>query len=144
MDAESPGSVESAVAGGCAYVEFCAGEPELLHLIWGAARPRGPGAVAKESGARRHAAFIDVFTQVLRVNGLGHLDPHLFSAPLWPMMHGFASLLIVPAEKLPRDPGAVRSMIEQATRAYFAGSRLSHDATAARSADAEAVAASRP
>jgi AcrR family transcriptional regulator len=129
-----PGSIDSVVSGGCAYVAFCAGQPELFHLMWGAARPQRPCGVAQEAGARCHAAFIDLFAAVLKANGLGHLDPHAFSTPLWAMVHGFAGLMIGPAEKVPREPEAVRALIEAATRAYFAGSRASNAAAAALTA----------
>jgi AcrR family transcriptional regulator len=121
MAAEPPGSLESVVAGGYAYVAFAAENPELFHLMWGATRPHGPSNAAQGSGQQCHAGFIEVFTKVMEAQGLGGLDPYEFSMPLWAMVHGYASLLLGPAEKVPREPEAIRAMIDVAVRAYFAG-----------------------
>ena len=121
--ARPPGSVEGLIAGGCAYVDFGADNPELFHLMWGAARPHADKGVGRESGHRCHSGFIDRFTEVLRAQGLGHVEPYAASAPLWAMVHGFASLLLGPAEKLPRDRAAIHASIAAATRAYMAGLR---------------------
>jgi len=125
--AEAPGSVEGLIAGGCAYVDFGADNPELFHLMWGAARPHADKGVARDSGHRCHGDFIERFTEVLRGQGLGHVDPYAASAPLWAMVHGFASLLLGPAEKLPRDRAAIHASIAAATRAYMAGLRVAAD-----------------
>lgn len=121
MAAEPSGSLDSVVAGGCAYVAFAAENPELFHLMWGAARPHGPSHAARESGQQCHAGFIEAFSAVMAAQGLERLDPYAFSMPLWAMVHGYASLLLGPAEKVPREPAAIRAMIDVAVRAYFAG-----------------------
>lgn len=121
--AQPPGSVEGLIAGGCAYVDFSADNPELFHLMWGAARPHADKGAARDSGDRCHSGFIERFTAVLQAQGLGHLEPYAASAPLWAMVHGFASLLLGPVEKLPPDRAAIHASIAAATRAYIAGLR---------------------
>lgn len=121
MRTRPEGSVESIVAGGCAYVDFGADNPELFHLMWGATRPRGLISVAREHGQACHYAFIETFTGVLKAQGLAEMEPFAFSTPLWAMVHGFASLLIGPADRMPQDRAHIHAMVEAATRAYFAG-----------------------
>jgi len=116
-----PGAIEGLIAGGCAYVEFVSGRPELFHLMWGAARPHCDIDIARETGARCYGVFIDTLSRIMAERGLGHLDPHAFGAPLWAMVHGFASLLIGRNENLEQDMEVLRGRIDRATRAYFAG-----------------------
>jgi AcrR family transcriptional regulator len=126
FDACPPGSVQGLIAGGCAYVDFSADNPELFHLMWGATRPHVDKGVARETGDRCHSGFIERFTSVLQAQGLGHLEPYAASAPLWAMVHGYASLLIGPVEKLPADRAAIHASVAVATRAYLAGLRCEH------------------
>lgn len=121
MAARPRGSLDAVIEGGWAYVAFAAENPELFHLMWSAARPHGPAHAARETGQRCHANFIETFTEVMTAQGFGHLEPHAFSVPLWAMVHGFASLMLGPAENAPREPQAIRAMIDVAVRAYFAG-----------------------
>jgi len=117
------GSVESLIAGGCAYVEFSAGNPELFHLMWGAARTAGGRDIAHEVASDCYGNFIRCLDGVMQAQGLGHLEPDAFGAPLWAMVHGFASLLISRNEKLDSDPEAIRQRVSDATKAYFKGIR---------------------
>lgn len=117
------GSVEGLVAGGCAYIDFSAGNPELTHLMWGATRPTGEACAARAKGDECHGIFIERFKDVLRAHGLDDIEPHAASAPLWAMVHGFATLLIGVAEKLPQDRAEIHASVDTATRAYFAGLR---------------------
>lgn len=119
--AHPAGSIEGLVAGGCAYVEFVSGRPELFHLMWGAARAHGDCDIARDSGERCYGIFIDTLSAIMQARGLGHLDPHAFGAPLWAMVHGFASLLIGQNENMEQDMEILRGRIDRATRAYFAG-----------------------
>lgn len=118
-----PGSVDELIAGGCAYIEFGAANPELFHVMWGAAR-----WVTKSDSAHRvahdcYGHFIGTLERVLAAEGLDHLDPDAFGAPLWAMVHGFASLLIAENEMLDREKSAIRQRVDDATRAYIAGVR---------------------
>ncbi len=137
MSTAPRGSIESVVAGGWAYVAFAAENPELFHLMWGAARPHGAVNAAKESGQQCHAGFMEVFAVVMEAQGLGDLDPYAFSMPLWAMVHGYASLLLGPAEKVPREPEAIRAMIDVGVRAYFAGRVAAARTPAASGASAQ-------
>lgn len=116
-----PGSVEGLIAGGCAYVDFVSGRPELFHLMWGAARPHGANDVAHEAGSRCYGVFIDTLGRIMAERGMGHLDPHAFGAPLWAMVHGFASLLIGGNVNMEQDLTVLHERIARATRAYFDG-----------------------
>jgi hypothetical protein len=62
------------VALGTASNAVGAANPELVHLIRGAARPRGHAGVARDSGGRAYAAVIDTLSGVMRAQGLGHLE----------------------------------------------------------------------
>jgi AcrR family transcriptional regulator len=127
MGAHPPGSIESLVAGGSAYVAFGASEPELFHLMWGATRPHAEGGLAHQTGARCYGGFIERLTAIMQAQGLGDRDPHDFGAPLWGMVHGFASLLIGRNPMLGADLAEVQAKIGRATRAYFAGARAGAD-----------------
>jgi AcrR family transcriptional regulator len=116
-----PGSVDGIIAGGCAYVEFGANHPELFHLMWGATRPHGANAIARDTGESCYGTFISSLTLTMEAQGLGHLDPYKLGEPLWAMVHGFANLLIGKTEMLHSDMTAVRQRIDEATRAYFSG-----------------------
>jgi AcrR family transcriptional regulator len=130
MAAHPPGSIEGLIAGGCAYVAFGASEPELFHLMWGATRPHAEGGLAHQTGARCYASFIDQLSAIMQAQGLGARDPHDFGAPLWGMVHGFASLLIGRNPMLGADLAEVQAKIGRATRAYFAGARTGADLAA--------------
>lgn len=119
--AHPKGSIDSVIASGCAYVDFVSGRPELFHLMWGAQRPNMANDVACATCSRCHDGFIAELTEVMKAQGLGNLDPAEFGAPLWAMVHGFASLLIGQNEKLNLDSEALHQTIAVATRAYFAG-----------------------
>ncbi|MEM1345141.1 MAG: TetR/AcrR family transcriptional regulator [Pseudomonadota bacterium] len=121
------GSVEGLIDGGCAYVTFVSSRPELFHLMWGAARPHGHNDIARETGTRCYLIFMDSLKKVMETRGLGHLEPHAFGAPLWAMVHGFASLVIGENDNLERTPEALRRHITSATRAYFDGSAAKLD-----------------
>ncbi|MEM8800104.1 MAG: hypothetical protein AAGF15_08500 [Pseudomonadota bacterium] len=58
---------------------------------------------------------------VMRVEGLGDLDPHAFGAPIWAMVHGFASFLVSRASQLSPDPHAIHGYVSTATLQYFHG-----------------------
>ncbi|MEM8791954.1 MAG: TetR/AcrR family transcriptional regulator [Pseudomonadota bacterium] len=117
------GSIDSLIAGGCSYTEFGAENPELFHLMWGAARTHDRFDIAKQTSEAAYTGFIDSLTEIMEKQGLGHLDPHKFGAPLWAMVHGFASLLIGKPKMLDSKRDAIRENIANATRAYFAGAR---------------------
>jgi AcrR family transcriptional regulator len=127
MAAHPRGSLDSLIAGGCAYVAFGASEPELFHLMWGATRPHAEGGVATRTGSRCYAAFIANLTEVMAAQGLGDRDPHDFGAPLWGMVHGFASLLIGRNSMFVADLAEVQAKVGRATRAYVAGARAGAD-----------------
>ncbi|WP_259989084.1 TetR/AcrR family transcriptional regulator [Leisingera sp. M658] len=114
-------SVESLIAGGCAYAEFGADNPELFHLMWAAARNRDNINVARVASSATYNTFIDELTGIMKAQGLGHLDPHEFGTPLWAMVHGFASLLIGKPANLDSGRQALRSRIADATWAYVRG-----------------------
>lgn len=116
-------SIESLIAGGCNYTEFGVDNPELFHLMWSAARHDDTVDVARMAGQSTYMGFIEELTGIMRAQGLGHLDPHKFGAPLWAMVHGFASLLIGKPTMLDTDRTAIRSYIATATWAYFEGSK---------------------
>ncbi|MEM9148555.1 MAG: TetR/AcrR family transcriptional regulator [Pseudomonadota bacterium] len=120
FDAQPPGSIESIIAGGCAYTAFGAAHPELFHLMWGTTRDHAAYDIARESGATCYGTFQSRLVRTMEAQGLGHHSPEAFGAPLWAMVHGFASLLIGRASQLGGlEP--VRHLIAQGTRAYFAG-----------------------
>ena len=114
-------SIESLIAGGCNYTEFGADNPELFHLMWSAARHDDSTDVAHRAGEAAYGGFIDELTGIMRAQGLEHLDPHIFGAPLWAMVHGFASLLIGKPTQLDGSRAAIRERIADATWAYFNG-----------------------
>ncbi|MEM0942420.1 MAG: TetR/AcrR family transcriptional regulator [Pseudomonadota bacterium] len=114
-------SIESLIAGGWNYTEFGADNPELFHLMWSAARHDDTTDVAHLAGEAAYGSFIEDLTRVMQAQGLGHLDPHTFGAPLWAMVHGFASLLIGKPKSLDSGREAIRQRITDATYAYFDG-----------------------
>ncbi|MEM8576048.1 MAG: TetR/AcrR family transcriptional regulator [Pseudomonadota bacterium] len=114
-------SIESLIAGGCNYTEFGADNPELFHLMWSAARHNDTTDVAHQAGEAAYNGFIEELTGIMRAQGLGHLDPHKFGAPMWAMVHGFASLLIGKPTMLDGSREAIRERISDATWAYFNG-----------------------
>ncbi|MEM1277540.1 MAG: TetR/AcrR family transcriptional regulator [Pseudomonadota bacterium] len=116
-----PGSIEGLIEGGCSYMEFGADNPELFHLMWGAARTLDQYDLARQSSEASYFSFIDMLTETMKSEGLGHLDPHVFGAPLWAMVHGFASLLIGKPKMFDSNRSAIRDNIANATRAYFSG-----------------------
>jgi len=120
-EAHPDGSVEGLIAGGCAYVEFGAANPELFHLMWGAARPHGETDIARKTGEACYDEFIVTLSGVMQKNGLGGQEPNAFGAPLWAMVHGFASLLIGKNEKLDQNRESIRRYVAEATWAYFTG-----------------------
>lgn len=119
--AHPPNSVEGLIASGCAYAEFGADNPELFHLMWSSARYLDTAEVARIASATCYGYFIEQLQGIMRARGLGDLDPHQFGAPLWAMVHGFASLLIGRPAMLEGGREAVRDRIEDATWAYFRG-----------------------
>ncbi|MEM7667801.1 MAG: TetR-like C-terminal domain-containing protein [Pseudomonadota bacterium] len=121
----SEASVESLIAGGCAYTEFGADNPELFHLMWSSARINESTDVARTAGEEAYMGFISQLTGIMYAQGLSHLDPHHFGAPLWAMVHGFASLLIGKPAMLDSDRQAIRDRISDATWAYFRGHQVS-------------------
>lgn len=114
-------TVESLIAGGWNYTEFGADNPELFHLMWSAARHEDTVDVARVAGQAAYLGFIEELTGIMQARGLGHLDPHKFGAPLWAMVHGFASLMIGKARMLDPERDAIREQITKATWAYFIG-----------------------
>ncbi|WP_291729725.1 TetR/AcrR family transcriptional regulator [Leisingera sp. F5] len=114
-------SVESLIAGGCAYAEFGADNPELFHLMWAAARSRDTTDVARVASSATYNTFIEELTGIMKAQGLGNLDPHDFGTPLWAMVHGFASLLIGKPANLDSSRQALRGRIADATWAYVRG-----------------------
>lgn len=119
----SKDSIESLIAGGSNYTEFGVDNPELFHLMWSAARHDDTTDVAHKAGEAAYNGFIEELTGIMKAEGLAHLDPHAFGAPLWAMVHGFASLLIGKPTMLDTDPNWIRQRISQATWAYFKGCR---------------------
>lgn len=119
--AHPQGSIDAIIAGGCAYMEFGASQPELFHLMWGATRPHADRGAAKETGARCYRGFLETLRGVMAANGLGHLDVEDFAAPLWAMVHGFAALQVGKCA-MEADRETICGQIARATRAYFAGS----------------------
>lgn len=120
FDKHPPGSVERLIAGGCAYTDFGADNPELFHLMWSAARADDSIDVARCAGEDTYKQFIGELTEILAAQGLGKRDPRSFGAPLWAMVHGFASLLIGKPRAL-GDRQYVRDRIAEATWAYMRG-----------------------
>ena len=116
-----PTAIENLIASGCAYTEFGVDNPELFHLMWSAARHDHTIDVARIAGQGAYGGFIEKLTGIMQAQGLGHLDPHKFGAPLWAMVHGFASLLIGKPTMLDQDREAIRNRIAEATWAYFRG-----------------------
>ncbi|MEM9370742.1 MAG: TetR/AcrR family transcriptional regulator [Pseudomonadota bacterium] len=114
-------SIESLIAGGCNYTEFGADNPELFHLMWSAARHEDTVDVARVAGQSAYMGFIEELTGIMKARGLSHLDPHTFGAPLWAMVHGFASLLIGKPTMLDGERETIRDYISNATWAYFLG-----------------------
>ena len=114
-------SIASLIAGGCAYTEFGADNPELFHLMWSAARHEDTIDAARVAGQAAYMGFIEELTGIMQAQGLTALDPHGFGAPLWAMVHGFASLLIGKPTMLDSDRQAIRDRIAEATQAYFKG-----------------------
>lgn len=114
-------SIESLIAGGCAYAEFGSDNPELFHLMWAAARNQDTTDVARVASNATYNTFIEELTGIMKAQGLGHLDPHEFGTPLWAMVHGFASLLIGKPAILDSSRQALRSRIADATWAYVRG-----------------------
>lgn len=120
FESQPEGAIEAIVAGGCSYVEFAAERPELFHLMWGATRPTAPDGVARERGDLCYQGFLGALRSTMEGQGLGHLDTPTFGAPLWAMVHGFASLAATRNRKV-GDLAAIRERIAAATHAYFAG-----------------------
>lgn len=121
MTSHPTGSIEGIIAGGCAYTEFGASNPELFHLMWGSARAKSAHETAQTASTDCYMGFIGGLTETMRVQGLGHLDPHQFGAPLWAMVHGFASLVIGQPKMLNTERSAIRDRIAAASWAYFRG-----------------------
>ncbi|MEM9781213.1 MAG: WHG domain-containing protein [Pseudomonadota bacterium] len=115
------GSIERIVAGGCAYIAFGAAHPNLFHLMWGATRLTTGRAVAETSGGRCYEAFTSNLAETMAAEGFAGHTPSEFGAPLWTMVHGYASLLIGGARHLSHETERIEALVETATRAYFAG-----------------------
>ncbi|MEM9763920.1 MAG: WHG domain-containing protein [Pseudomonadota bacterium] len=115
------GSIARIVAGGCAYIAFGAAHPSLFHLMWGATRLTTGRDVAEQSGGRCYETFTSNLSETMAAEGFGSRAPSEFGAPLWTMVHGYASLMIGGAKHLSNEIMAVEQMAETATRAYFAG-----------------------
>ncbi|MEM6487000.1 MAG: TetR/AcrR family transcriptional regulator [Pseudomonadota bacterium] len=115
------GTVDRIIALGCSYTEFGVDNHELFHVMWSAARHENAPEVARIAGEASYRGVIQEFSATMAAQGLGHLDPNEFGAPLWAMVHGFSSLLIVRPKMLRADRDSVRKRIADATRAYFLG-----------------------
>ncbi|MEM8663911.1 MAG: TetR/AcrR family transcriptional regulator [Pseudomonadota bacterium] len=120
FDQHPPGSVERLIAGGCAYTDFGADNPELFHLMWSAARSEDTIDVARCAGEDTYRQFIGELSEIIAAQDLGERDPRAFGAPLWAMVHGFASLLIGKPRAL-GDRQYVRERIAEGTWAYMRG-----------------------
>lgn len=120
-----PGSLERIIAGGCAYIEFSAENPNLFKLMWGETRHDGDETVARTSGEASYLNFIDNLHETMRAEGFGDRDPREFGAPLWTMVHGYADLVVGANRMLDRDPAAISRQVSAATFAYFEGQRSS-------------------
>ncbi len=123
MAAHPEGSIERIVAGGCAYIAFSIENVALFHLMWGAKHLETDSDVAEVSGRRCYASFIDTLSRAMTAAGFGDRDPHAFGAPLWTMVHGYASLAIGKNPMLNADADAIAAQVEAATHAYFRGMR---------------------
>lgn len=120
--AEEPaGSIDRIVALGCAYIAFSAENPNLFHLMWSAPQLAVDTDVARLSGKACYAGFIEALAQSMAANGFADRAADAFGAPLWTMVHGYASLVIGRAPALDGDPSAIRAQVSAATHAYFGG-----------------------
>ncbi|MEM1419339.1 MAG: TetR/AcrR family transcriptional regulator [Pseudomonadota bacterium] len=121
MDPFDPGDIDRIVAGGCGYIFFSVENPELFHVMWGAARLKDAHEVAQKSGERCYRNFIENLARVMAAKGFDSREPTVFGTPLWTMVHGFASLVIAENRMLDRDPASIRRQVADATHAYFRG-----------------------
>lgn len=123
LDPVEAGSIDSVVAVGRAYIAFSAENPDLFQVMWGSARLKEGHDVAAAAGERCYRRFIETLSAAMAANGFRDCDPTGFGAPLWTMVHGYASLVIAENKMLDRDPDVICAQVTAATRAYFSGMR---------------------
>lgn len=125
-DEHPPGSIESIVALGNAYVQFVASRPELFHLMWGTARAHFEHDIADTCARSAYQVFVDTLEALRVKQRLQHITTYELGTPLWSMVHGLASLLLGDSEFVDRDPQRLHDLVDKATRAYLAGLHLGH------------------
>lgn len=117
------GEIDRVIAAGYAYIRFSAENPDLFDAMWGSARIKENYPVASEAGGLCYGSFIETLSRAMAAHGFGDRDPVAFGAPLWTMVHGYASLVIAGTKMLDSDPDAIRAQLSEATYAYFQGRR---------------------
>ncbi|MEM1265598.1 MAG: TetR/AcrR family transcriptional regulator [Pseudomonadota bacterium] len=120
MAAEDQGSIKRIVAGGMGYINFSIENPHLFNLMWSMTRPRTATDPAARAGERAYMSFLTNLMQTMEAEGFGDEDPMEFGAPIWTMVHGYASLLVWQSRMLDDRQSTLRRQLLRTTRAVFA------------------------
>lgn len=119
-DKHPPGSIESLIALGKAYMAYGAAEPEMFHIMWGRIRDSEPEGEAAREGACSFGMFIETLETVKAAQGLDHVPTEELALMIWSLPHGLTHLK--QNNKTDMLPGAdPEAVLDQATRALFAG-----------------------
>lgn len=118
--AHPPGSIEGLIAMGRAYVRFVGADPEIFHLMWGAAREGYASESVSAASCEGFSLFLETCEQIWRARDLTHIPLQHCALTLWAQVHGLASLSLGRTTSLLEgaDPDAC---VAHMTYAYFAG-----------------------
>lgn len=120
-DSAPPGSAESIIALGQAYVRFHVARRNHYTLLWGDLDKRGEDSECAKVGPRCFAVVIGAIEAYRQTHDLGHVPSEEIGLPLWGLVHGFATLAETHAFTM-KAPGAdVNRLIAQTTRAFLDG-----------------------
>lgn len=119
-DAHPHGSTEGLVAMGQTYVRFAATEPEMFHLMWGAAREIADCAPAQAQGTACFGLLIETVERLRATQRLEHISAEGLALPLWSGVHGLANLMLHgKLEKL--GDVDLDQTVDYSTRAFLRG-----------------------
>ncbi|MCR9256223.1 MAG: TetR/AcrR family transcriptional regulator [Alphaproteobacteria bacterium] len=107
------GSASAIAAGGCGYVRFARGQPEVFRMMFGSSPNLRCDNEVHEHGMRCFGTLLDQLAARYGTDDEEEIKRHAF--PLWTFVHGTAFLLIDEVYDHFVDDHDVEAMIGQAT-----------------------------
>ena len=119
MAKHASGSIDRIVACGMGYIEFSADNPHLFSVMWALKERQVSSGTARSAGERTYMSFLSNLANTMVQQGWDDADPMDVGAPIWAMVHGYASLVVAENRMLDPRSEVLKRQVHAVTQAYL-------------------------